>query len=378
MKSRGLGFAYRPSYTDKRTGELRTCATWWIQYNYRGDRRRENSGSTARSDAVKLLKKRLSEMGSGRFIGPDAEKLTFEDMAAMLTDDYKVNGRKSLDRVEFSIKALRGFFGLDRALDITGDRVNVYIRNRQEGGVSAGTIQIELAALKRMFTLAIRSGRFAQKPYIPSLKLNNVRTGFFEEPEFRSVLSGLPEYLRPPLEFAFMTGWRVKSEVLSLTWPQVDFHAGVVRLEVGSTKNGEGRTLPFSALPRLASLLRDQRERTEALEKAQGRIIAWVFHRNGEPIRDFRNSWRSACKAAGVERIPHDFRRTAVRNLERAGVPRSVSMKITGHLTEAVFRRYAIACEADLREGLEKLARLQESDGVSGRKVIPIREAASG
>ena len=58
----------------------------------------------------------------------------------------------------------------------------------------------------------------------------------------------------------------------------------------------------------------------------------------------------------GAERIPHDFRRTAVRNLERAGVPRSVAMKLTGHKTEAVYRRYAIVCEADLTEGLKKLA----------------------
>jgi integrase len=72
------------------------------------------------------------------------------------------------------------------------------------------------------------------------------------------------------------------------------------------------------------------------LEKATGTIIASVFHNSGKPIREYRKAWTSACKQAGVVgMLVHDFRRTAVRNLERAGVPRSVAMRLTGHKTEA-------------------------------------------
>ena len=87
--------------------------------------------------------------------------------------------------------------------------------------------------------------------------------------------------------------------------------------------------------------------------------MALVFHRDGERIRGFRGAWESACKAAGCPgRIPHDFRRTAVRNLERAGVPRSAAMGMVGHKTEAIYRRYAIVDAGMLREAAAKIDRV--------------------
>src|SRR4029434_11277159 len=132
---------------------------------------------------------------------------------------------------------------------------------------------------------------------------------------------------------------------------------------------GEGRNFPFTA--RLREIIERQLERTKALEKATGRIIPWVFHRDGKPIKTFRRSWLTACVKAGLgteirsadgklikkigARIPHDFRRTAVRNLERAGVSRSDAMKMVGHKTESIYRRYAIADHKSMQEAAEKL-----------------------
>ncbi len=113
MKARGFGNVYR----------RKRSRLWWIQYSFRGIVYRESSGSTSRMDAVKLLPKRLEEMGRGRLIGPDAERTTFEDLAQMLLDDYRINERKSLKRVQISLKHLREFFGRSRALEITPDRV---------------------------------------------------------------------------------------------------------------------------------------------------------------------------------------------------------------------------------------------------------------
>ena len=144
---------------------------------------------------------------------------------------------------------------------------------------------------------------------------------------------------------------------------------GWLRLDPGETKNKEGRNFPFTL--RLREIIDQQLERTKALEKATGRIIPWLFHRHGKPIKTFRRSWLTACVKAGLgteirsangklikkigNRIPHDFRRTAVRNLERAGVSRSDAMKMVGHKTEAIYRRYAIADERSMKEAAAKL-----------------------
>lgn len=365
MKARGLGRIYRRR------------RIWWIQYSHRGRLHRESSRSARQSDAGKLLRRRQGEMGAGRLVGPDVERTTFEDMKAMLLTDYEVNGRKSLRQARSSVKHLQAFFGESRALDITSDRMAAYIKARQEATPPAkpATIRNELAALKRMFTLGVQAGKVAFRPHIPSIELRNTRAGFLDEADFRNVLNHLPDDLKPVAEFAYLTGWR-KGEILPIEWRQVDFEAGTVRLEPGTTKNDEGRTFPFAAFPEMADLLRLQRERTSALERETGQIIPRVFHRNGRPIRDFRGAWDAACEAAGVPgRLFHDLRRTAVRNLERAGVPRSVAMKLTGHKTESVYRRYAIVSETDLSEGVRKLASLHAVPHRGPRTVVPIQPA---
>jgi len=321
-------------------------------------------------------------MGSGRLVGPDADKTTFEDMVTMLLDDYKLNSRRSAKRVETAFVHLREFFAFSRVPDITSDRISGFIRNRQEAEAAPATIGYELACLKRAFTIAIRAGRATHRPYIPSVKVDNARKGFFEPADFARVEALLPVTLRPYMRFLYLTGWRA-GEARGLTWANVNFASGVVRLEPGTTKNREGREFPFSVLKPLAELLEAQRDSTKELEKKKECIIPTVFHRDGKPIGSYAKSWETACKKAGLEgRLVHDLRRSAVRNLERAGVSRSVAMKLTGHKTEAVYRRYAITSAADLSEGVAKLATLhagpQGSPSVLPLKKGTIRAQSAG
>jgi integrase len=291
----------------------------------------------------------------------------------MLTGDYKLNTRRSLERAEDGIEHLRGFFGLYKAVEITTDVLTRYAVKRQEEGAKPATFRYELTLLKRMFSLAIRARQLVHAPYFPTIVIRNTRIGFFEEAEFVEVLRHLDADLSPAVEFAYCTGWRIRSEILKLQWRQVDFQAGTVRLEPGTTKNDEGRVFPFRSLPQLEAVLRRQRERTDLLQQETGQIVPVVFHRSGKAIKDFRKQWREACKQAGVPgRLLHDFRRTAVRNLERAGVPRSVAMELVGHKTESIYRRYAIFSETDLAEGVAKLAALHDAQSTRSSKVVEI------
>jgi integrase len=128
---------------------------------------------------------------------------------------------------------------------------------------------------------------------------------------------------------------------------------------------------------RIPNPVATQRERARQLELATGRVIPWVFHREGKPIKDFYTGWDKACRLAGYpDRVAHDLRRTAVRNLERAGVARSAAMRMTGHKTESIYRRYAIVDETMLRESAEKLA-AYHATARNNRKVLPIRKPIS-
>jgi integrase len=372
-KTRGLGFVYQPIYKNKRTGEQKKTSTWWIQYFVRGERSRESSGSSTRADAVNLLKRRVGEAAQGRVVAPRAEKTTFEQLAQMLVDDYEANERKSRRRIRFSLAHLREFFGDTLAIDITGDRVTSYITYRQREKAAAATINRELAALKRAFSLGEKAGKVIKRPAITMLHENNRRKGFFEPEQYRSVIEHLPEELKPVIQTAYITGWRITSEILTRQKHHVDLNAGWIRLEPGETKNGEGRNFPLT--PELREVLERQLQITKELEQRTERIIPWLFHRDGKPIRDFRWVWASCCRRAGVPgRIPHDFRRTAVRNLERAAVPRSVAMAMVGHRTEAIYRRYAIADEAMLKEGAVKLAALHASEASAPPKVVSLKK----
>jgi integrase len=118
------------------------------------------------------------------------------------------------------------------------------------------------------------------------------------------------------------------------------------------------------------AVLESQVQKTRALELAKGCIIPWLFHRNGKPITSFRVGWKKACIAAGIPgKIPHDFRRRAVRNLERAVVPRSAAMAMVGHKTRSIYQRYAIADEGMLEEAALKLARQNEKDQAQQKAV---------
>jgi integrase len=345
---------------------------WWFKYSVRGKPFSESSGSTNHAVARKLQKKRIAEIEAGKPVGPQVEKTTLRELCAMVLADYRANERRSVDRAEGAVSHLYEFFSAEApAVTITSDRITAYQAHRRGSlykgrPVANATINCELAILRRAFQLAARAGKVATRPVFQMLHVDNARKGFFEADQYRAVLDHLADYLKPVAQVAYITGWRTRSELLTRQWRHVDLDAGWLRLDPGESKNGEGRMFPLT--PELRAIFETQRERVRSLERATGQIIPWVFiHENGTAIKSLRYAWSKACRNAGVPgRLVHDFRRTAVRNLERAGVPRSAAMKITGHKTETIYRRYAIVDEGMMRDAADKLAALHSSDRSAG------------
>jgi integrase len=303
-----------------------------------------------RAEARRLLNKRVGEIAKGQYIAA-ADRVTFEVLKEGVLNDFRVNGKRTLKWAERRFRLhLQPFFGHKKAHEITTADVQTFIVKRQATGASNGEINRELILLKRAFNLALQAEKIIRKPYIPRLEENNVRQGFFEQWEFEAVLAKLPECLRPPFTFAYHTSWRLLSEVLSLTWQQVDLEEGTVRLEPGTTKNKDGRLLYLTR--ELRALLTNQWQE----HKTRYPDCPYVFHDHGQQIVNYYKRWHRACQEAGLSgKIPHDFRRTAVRNMVRAGIPERVAMQMSGHKTRSIFDRYHIVSEGDLKEAARRL-----------------------
>ncbi len=216
-----------------------------------------------------------------------------------------------------------------------------------------------------MFRLAYKHTppKVARIPHVALLEEHNIRSGFFEHEDFLALRGALPDYAKVPVTLAYYSGMRM-GEVFSLQWKQINWTEGKLCLKAQDTKTETPRVLYLSG--DLYRVLDAWRKRCE--EKWPG--CPWICHRGGSRLQSLKHSWRKACERVGFGKmmlvlekgravwqgnIPHDFRRTAIRNMVRAGVPEKVAMAISGHRTRSTFDRYNIVNEADLEQAARSL-----------------------
>jgi integrase len=345
--------------------ERKGSAALWCAYYLRGKEYRESTGTADPEKAAKYLKRRLRQVenhkdGTKSFVGPQQERVKVSELLDALEADYKLRGKVS-PQFKVHLKTVRDYFGNWRAVELTSEAVDRFITELLEGDLEApaserrtkapATINRSTQLLAQAYKLAIERRHLSNAPVIRHLSEGgNARQGFFGDTEFRLVVENLPDYLRDFARFGYMTGWR-RGEIDSLRWEDVD--GDVIRLRAENSKNGEGRTITLDG--ELAELI-ERRKTARQVKTANGVMIAaLVFHHDGEPIVDFRKAWATACKMANVQgKLFHDLRRTAIRNMVRAGVPERVAMSISGHKTRSVFDRYNIVSERDLREAMQR------------------------
>jgi len=334
---------------------------WWIDYSVRGKRFREAAGEKEK-DALKKLKTRLKEIAGDRFIGPLEERLTVEELLDSLITHLKTKGAKAIPSVESHLKPVREFFAFTRVVDLSAGHIEDFMKARLEEEKANATINREIGALKQALHLARKQGRLGRIPYIPMLREDNARQGFFERAEFESMASHLPDPVNDIARFAYLSGWR-KGEILPLRWDAVEWDKRTgepLEARLWTSKNGQGRVLPLAG--DLAALMK-RRKTLREYKAPDGvtQLSEYVFHRRGKPLRDFKKSWSTACEKAKLSgKLFHDLRRTAVRDLIRAGVPQAVAMKITGHRTASVFTRYNIVSGDDMRDAMQRTQNYRE------------------
>ncbi len=300
---------------------------------------------------------RLAEINLAKAKGISSDSkphtIKFGELAGAVVDYYEVNGLRSLDDIEARFRVhLEPFFGKRKAVSITPANINAYIVFRKNEGAPNSTIHRELEAMKRAFRLGIQNNAVSSMPYIPHLKEDNVRRGFFVREEVDRLCSHLKKPLDSFVLFAFLTGWR-KDEIRNLKWVNVDFNRGEIRID--RSKNDDGRVFPMTIE------LRSMLERLKP-EKADRLREVYVFMLNGRQIGEFRKTWKAACHKARLPcvvskegklikslRLFHDLRRSGVRELA-ALLGERRTMERTGHKTRSVLDRYNIVSDFDLTE----------------------------
>jgi len=334
--------------------------TLWIGFSDRGIVHRENTHSTDRKTAENLLALRLAELKTDTYV--PRTNIRVDELVADLLAEYREKQQKSIGHVKRRWKLhLCPFFTRRRASDVSTEMIRRYIAKRTEASASPATINRELAILKRAFNLALESTPAKVKlvPYIPMFTERNVRKGFLQDAQYSALANEAAKeglWLRALLAVAYNFGWR-KSELLNLRVSQVDLLSRTIRLEVGETKNDAGRLvkMPDEIFTLLSALVTGKKGDD------------YVFTRdNGKRVKCFDKVWDSICKRAGVpDLLFHDLRRTGARNLRRLGIAESVAMKVTGHKTPSIFKRYDITDESDM---IEVAARLDEKRQLAAEK----------
>jgi len=357
---------------------------WRAQYkDNKGKIIRVSTEECVKQRALSVLQRLMADSARGLPPLPDAHKIHYADLRRGLIADYTAKGNRSLtttaDGEEFinGLKQLDEFFGFGPdnpgppVTLITTDRARDFAEKRLAEGLSNATVNRSLSCLRRMLKIAHEDSKLQFIPKIRFLKEPRARQGFVEQEKFDELIALLPTHLRPLIMLLYYCGVRV-GEARQIEWPQVDLVAHIIRLEEEQTKGEEARIIPLPSV--LVALLREIKLKT-------GRVFSDT---------NLRVEWELACTTCGLGKRTkmdpkdesgfvwykyrglhiHDLRRSAVRNLRKVGVNESVIMKISGHRTAEVFRRYNIVSTDDVSNAMRTL----ELAGLSSDRSVTVSQ----
>jgi integrase len=325
-------------------------ANLYIRY-YANDGRQiqEAVGSPDRALAQELLNDRLGDKSKGVRPVQDVKGVKYNDIRDSYLADRQIDAPSKT-----KLAYLDGFFNGMRVIDITSDVIRKFVAEKREKDLLGDpTIRRILVMLRSMFNQAKNESkiRHTDVPHFPMPADSKARKGFIQPDVFTQLHTALPENLKPLIKFCYYTGCRIGA-AQKITWDMVNKDCSEIEISGEITKNGEALTLPLvGPLAEISTMLKK------------------MFRDGSKPVfnhRALRKGWCSTCHSLGLgvydEKTRtykgltiHDLRRSAARNLIRAGVDRGTAMSITGHLTEHVFERYNIKTTDDRKAALLKV-----------------------
>ena len=360
--------------------QIAGSSKWYTKVNGK----RQSTGTSVFADALIVLQQRQGRVALNIPDPTDGAKLTYAQIReGLLAHRRNHNARSLVTRADgtetiWGLDHLDAFFQDKLANEITTRSLQGFVEYRKRDHANVATINRNLGLLRRMFHLAAPDNPLLKIPNFAAVhfKEENVRQGFLNAAQFNELVAALPARLRPFVLLLYSTGIRV-GEARRIQWSQVEFAEGVIRLSKTQTKNANARVLPLD--DELTKMLKAGR-------KESGPVFTFT---------SFRKAWCNACVKVGLGTldrtgknkklngnygkyqglIPHDLRRSAVRDLIRSGVPQTVAMRISGHKTDSVFRRYDITEDSDLiaakdslRAYRSRIGQVQKSEDTERKK----------
>jgi len=321
---------------------------YWIEYYFNGRRKRERIGPN-KAAAEQRLREVLKLRTEERFIDKDpAARLTLGELCGWYLKLPEVKAKDSYNRDGHFISHLKRLLGEGMKIkDITHGKMEGYQKQRLAEPsrihpgktISPCEVNKEVTALKTIFNRAIKHDKLKHNPIVRVKRLpeNNVRQRILTPDEFIALLNACDPHLKPIVQVAYYMGMR-RSEIVYLTWSEVDLKKGFVRLPAERTKTDSSRIIPLHP------------EVRATLEKLpRGLHTNRVFLRNGQPFDEIKHSFQSSCRKAKIENfIFHDLRHCALNNLRKAGNDFFQIMAMSGHKTISVFKRYNLVTEEEL------------------------------
>jgi integrase len=333
---------------------------WTMDFVFNGRRYQQSTKTENKRVAEDIERAFRTNLARGEVGIEEKPKRAVSTVAALLEDlqkDYELRGKAS-DKNLSVVRVVNKAFGSRRADTLNSEDLTAYVERKLKAKSKPRTVNNHLQVLASAYKLAKLPA-----PAFQPLPVNNARQGFFTEEEMERLCGCLPEDLVDFCRFAYLTGMRL-GEIRKLKWSYEQ--EGLLKIPGVDTKNRSPRTIAIEG--GIAPII----ERRRKARLSHGVLTDHIFHRQGKPVGIFRRAWIKACSEAGIPgRLFHDFRRVAVRNLVRAGVPQSVAMAISGHKTISVFQRYNITDEQDLRNAMKLLEDYRNAEAEK-RKVVSI------